>query len=59
MVDGIVKTPRYVLKETTHSTCPTVVQAAAGAHSVVINGFSDSPEQDVSLSGCSWAWTRS
>lgn len=50
MMDGFAKTPRYVLRDGAHPTCPFVVQASSDDHAIVIFGFSDKPEYDVYLS---------
>ncbi|MGB7346464.1 MAG: hypothetical protein WBD20_19750 [Pirellulaceae bacterium] len=57
MVDGFAKTPRYVLKEGSHPTGPSVSQASSDDHAVVIYGFSDKPEYDLFLSASSLALT--
>ena len=57
MVDCFIKTPRYVLKEGSHPTCPSIQPASADDHSIVIYGFSDKPEYDAFLSASSLALT--
>ncbi|MDA8745790.1 hypothetical protein N9N28_14250 [Rubripirellula amarantea] len=57
MVDGYAKTPRYVLKEGSYPSCPSVLQTSSDNHAVVIYGFSDKPEYDAFLSGSSLALT--
>lgn len=49
MVDGFAKTPRYVLKDGSHPTCPSILQASSDAQSTAIFGFSGKPEYDVFL----------
>jgi hypothetical protein len=47
MVDGFSKTPRYVLKDGSHPTGPSVLHASSDAPPLVVFGFSDKPEYDV------------
>lgn len=55
MVDGFSKTPRYLLKDGSHPTCPSLLQASPDDHSSVIFGFSDKPKYDAFSSASSLA----
>ncbi len=57
MVDGFTKTPRYVLKDGSHPTCPSILQTPSDSQISVIFGFSDKPEYDLFLSTSSLALT--
>lgn len=47
MVAGFAKTPRYVLRDGSHPTSPSLLQASSDAQTMAIFGFSDKPEYDV------------
>lgn len=47
MVDGFSKTPRYVLKDGTHPTSPTVVRGSSEDEPTAIYGFSSKLSYDV------------
>ncbi len=57
MVDGFAKTPRYVLRDGSHPTGPSILQASSGDQTTVIFGFSDKPEYDVFLKASPLALT--
>ncbi len=57
MVDGFAKTPRYVLKDGSRPTSPSILQTSSEAQSTVIFGFSDKPQYDVFLKASSLALT--
>lgn len=57
MVDGFAKTPRYVLRDDSHPTGPSILQASSGDRTTVIFGFSDKPEYDVFLKASPLALT--
>lgn len=59
MAEGFAKTPvfakvpRYVLKDSSHPTCPSAYGSSPDHPVVVIFGFSDKPEYDVFLEASS------
>ncbi len=57
MVSGFAKTPRFVLKDGSHPTCPTVSQSRRSAGAIVTLGFSGKLEYDLFLSASFLAFT--
>ncbi|QDT04909.1 hypothetical protein K227x_33060 [Rubripirellula lacrimiformis] len=57
MVDGFAKAPRYVLKDGSRPTCPSVLQASSDSVATVVFGFSDKPEYDAFQAASSIALT--
>lgn len=57
MVNGLAKTPRYVLKEGSLPARPPLSPASLGIRSTVIFGFSDKPEYDAFIANSELALT--
>jgi hypothetical protein len=49
MLDGFAVTPRYVLRDGSHPSGPSVMQTEGQAEANVIFGFSDKPQYDAFL----------
>ncbi len=57
MENSYAKTPRYVLRDGSHPTGPSIVQTSPDAQATVIFGFSEKPEYDVFLKASTVALT--